>query len=172
MVSRGFRQAHLQEVGLTQILGDHDFFRCFPSMKHFTIDSKTDKHHQMILSNWWNLRHIILKQTFPSFFRQQNMQWSCNMVYSHFTLSLRTRDYIEWISQHPWYGLWMRVKGPHHYKVTALGSCMKWPLDLYNPHANPTSSLFSSLHLRSMKASKTPKHKWSEELSSKEGERN
>jgi hypothetical protein len=22
----------------------------------------------------------------------------------------------------------MRVKGPHHYKVTALGSCVKWPL--------------------------------------------
>ena len=29
--------------------------------------------------------------------------------------------------QHPWYGLWMRVKGPHHYKVIALGSCVKWP---------------------------------------------
>jgi hypothetical protein len=22
----------------------------------------------------------------------------------------------------------MGVKGPHHYKVTALGSCVKWPL--------------------------------------------
>ena len=50
------------------------------------------------------------------------MQWSRNMVHSHFTLCLRAQDYITWLSQHPWYGLWMRVKGPHHYKVTALGS--------------------------------------------------
>jgi hypothetical protein len=40
---------------------------------------------------------------------------------------LRACDYIKWLSQHPWYGLWMRVKGPDHYKVTALGSCVKWP---------------------------------------------
>ena len=63
----------------------------------------------------------------PLFSRQQNMQWSCNMVDSHFTLCLRARDYIKWLSQHPWYGVWMRVKGPHHHKVTALGSCVKWP---------------------------------------------
>ena len=63
-------------------------------------------------------------------FRQQSMQWSHNMVHSHFTLCLRVRDYLKQLSQHPWYyGLWMRVKGPHHYKVTALGSCVKWPLD-------------------------------------------
>ena len=40
------------------------------------------------------------------------MQWSCNMVHSHFTLCLKARDYIKRISQHPWYNLWMRVKGP------------------------------------------------------------
>ena len=45
------------------------------------------------------------------------MQWSHNMVHSHFTLGLRARDYIKRLSQHPWYGLWMRVKGSHHYKV-------------------------------------------------------
>ena len=28
----------------------------------------------------------------------------------------------------------MRVKGPHHYKVTALGSCVKWPRDNLNIH--------------------------------------
>ena len=50
------------------------------------------------------------------------MQWSHNMIHSHFTLCLRARDYIKRLSQHPSYGLWMRVKGPHHYKVTALGS--------------------------------------------------
>ena len=31
----------------------------------------------------------------PLFFRQQNMQWSYNMVHSHFTLCLRARDYIK-----------------------------------------------------------------------------
>jgi hypothetical protein len=46
----------------------------------------------------------------------------------HFTLCLRARDYIKRLSQHPWYGLWMRVKGPHHYKVTALGSvALRYP---------------------------------------------
>ena len=29
MVSRNFRQAYLQEAGLMQILGDHDFFDIF-----------------------------------------------------------------------------------------------------------------------------------------------
>ena len=64
----------------------------------------------------------------PLFFPPTNMQWSHNMVHSHFTLCLRARDYIKRLSQHPWYGLWMRVKGRHHYKVTALGSCVMWPL--------------------------------------------
>jgi hypothetical protein len=64
----------------------------------------------------------------PLFFRQHNMRWTCNMVHSHFTLCLRARDYIERLSQHPWYGLWMRVKALHHYKVAALGTCVKWPL--------------------------------------------
>ena len=43
------------------------------------------------------------------------MQWS----HSHFTVCLRAHDYIKRLSQHPWYDLWMRVKGPH--KVTAIG---------------------------------------------------
>ena len=55
------------------------------------------------------------------------MQWSHNMVHSHFTLCLRVHDYLKWLSQHPWYGRRMRVKGPYHYKVMALGSCVKWP---------------------------------------------
>ena len=55
------------------------------------------------------------------------------MVHSHFTLCLRIRDYIKRLSQHPWYGLWMRVKGPHHYKVMALGLCVKWPLTHKKP---------------------------------------
>jgi hypothetical protein len=61
----------------------------------------------------------------PLFFGQQNMQRSRNMVHSHFTLCLRACDYIQRLSQHPWYGLWMSVKGPHYYKVTTLGSCVK-----------------------------------------------
>jgi hypothetical protein len=40
---------------------------------------------------------------------------------------LRARDYIKRLSQQQWYGLWTRVEGLHHYKVMALGSCVKWP---------------------------------------------
>ena len=72
-----------------------------------------------------------MKPNPPLFFRQQNMQWSRNMVHSHFTLCLRVWDYVKRLPQHPWHGLWIRVKGPHHYKVTALGSCVKWPLFSY-----------------------------------------
>ena len=79
------------------------------------------------------------------------MQWSCNMIHSHFTLCLRICDYLKRLSQHPWYGLWMRVKGLHHYKVTALGSCVKWPLHSHtslslerNVKQTWTSSAFST----------------------------
>ena len=51
------------------------------------------------------------------------MQWSYNMVHSHFTLCLKVCVYLKQLSQHPRYGLWMRVKGPHHYKVTDVDSC-------------------------------------------------
>ena len=34
-------------------------------------------------------------------------------------------------SVYNWYGLWMRVKGPHNHMVTATGSCVKWPYVLY-----------------------------------------
>ena len=74
-----------------------------------------------------SLRHIIPNQIFPSSIRQQNMQCSCNMVHSYLTLCLRARDFIRRLFHHPWYGLWMKIKGPYHYKVTALGSCVKWP---------------------------------------------
>ena len=91
-------------------------------MTNFRADSITNsrpyKYHQVVLS----------KIKSSPLFLQQNMQWSRNMVYSHFTLCLRARDYLKRLSQHPWYILWMRVKGSHHYKVTALGSCVKWPL--------------------------------------------
>ena len=38
MVSRNFCQAYLQEVGLTQILGDHDFLNIFFSETYFRRD--------------------------------------------------------------------------------------------------------------------------------------
>ena len=81
------------------------------------------------------------------------MQWSHNMVHSHFTLCLRDQDYIKWLSQHPWYNLWMRVKGPHHYKVTALGSCVKWPLFEHafgrnTLHYSPKHNTYSIINLR------------------------
>ena len=46
------------------------------------------------------------------FFRQQNMQWSCNMIHSHFTLCLKAGEYIKRLSRHSLYSLWTRVKGP------------------------------------------------------------
>ena len=96
--------------------------------KKFSMtNSKIDKHHQVILLNWKSSRHIILNQILPSF--RPTKYAIHNMVHSHFTLCLRAHDYIKHLSQHPWYGLWMRVKGPHHYKVTVLGSCVKWPLE-------------------------------------------
>ena len=56
------------------------------------------------------------------------MQWFRNMVHSYFTLCLRARDCINTAFPNT-HGtaIWMRVKGPHHYKVTALASCVKWP---------------------------------------------
>ena len=44
-----------EEVGLTQILRDHDFINIFSSKTYCraysNIDSMIDKHHQVILSN-------------------------------------------------------------------------------------------------------------------------
>ena len=37
----------------------------------------------------------------------------------------------------PMVQLWMRVKGSHHYKVTALCSCVKWPLGRKGAHRFP-----------------------------------
>ena len=68
-----------------------------------------------------------MKPNPPLHFRQQIMQWSHNMVHSHFILSLRVHDYLKrFPNTHG--TLWMRVKGPHHYKVTALGFCVRWSL--------------------------------------------
>ena len=49
-----------------------------------------------------------IKPNSPLFFRQQYMQWSRNMVHSHFTLCLRVCDHLKRLSQHLWYALWMR----------------------------------------------------------------
>src|SRR5665213_2493370 len=66
MVSQNFHQTHLQEVGLTQISGDHDkknppkmVCLIFSSMTYSTIDSKT---------NSLKFRHIVFNQILPSFF--------------------------------------------------------------------------------------------------------
>ena len=121
-------------MALMQIPGDHDFLYIFSQQERFHDilrgrfkDRQTPPSNFLILIKFET--HYI-KPNPPLFFHQQNMQWSHNMVHSRFTLCLRAQDYIKWLSQHPWYGLWMRVKGLHHYKVTALGSCVKWPLVL------------------------------------------
>ena len=71
MVSRNFRHAYLQEVVLTQISGYNIFLISFSNMTDFRadsrIDSKTEFQDRQILSKWWSLRHIILKQILPSF---------------------------------------------------------------------------------------------------------
>jgi hypothetical protein len=79
MVYRNLRQAHLQEVGLTKISGDREFFNIYSNRIGFGTEcaadsrtdsrtnSRTDKHHQIILLNWPSLRHIILNQILPSF---------------------------------------------------------------------------------------------------------
>jgi hypothetical protein len=63
MVDQNLCQAYLQEVGLTKMTGDHDFFNMFSSRANFMVDSmsnsridsrtysKIDKHHQVILLN-------------------------------------------------------------------------------------------------------------------------
>ena len=65
MVPRSFCQAHLQEVGLTIIPGDHDFFSFFFLFHYdefqdklqgkcdirFQVDYTTNKHCQVILAN-------------------------------------------------------------------------------------------------------------------------
>ena len=120
---------------LMQIPGDREFLNTF--LQH---DKFQDMYHNIFQYRFPDRQTLpssslklvefetyYIKPNPPLFFRQQNMQWSRNMVHSHFTLCLRVRDYIKRLSQHPWYDHWMRVKGPHHYKVTALGLCMKWP---------------------------------------------
>ena len=130
MVCRNLHQAYLQEVSLTQISGDHDFLMCFFS-QHDIFQGRFHNRFQdwqMPPSSSLKLVEFetyYMKPNPPLFFRQQNMQWSRNMVHSHFTLCLRFRDYLKRLSQHPCYSLWMRVNGPPHYKVTALGSCVK-----------------------------------------------
>ena len=113
MVYQNLRHAHLLEVGLTQILGNHNFLNIFPAgqIQNIFHDKHIPQRNSLKLIEFET--HYI-KSNPPLLFRQQSMQWSYNMVHSHFTLCLRARDYIKHrLSQHPWYGLWMSVKGPH-----------------------------------------------------------
>ena len=48
-----------------------------------------------------------IEPNLPLFVHQQSMQWSRNMVHSHFTLCLRVHHYLKRLSQHPWYSLWI-----------------------------------------------------------------
>jgi hypothetical protein len=138
MISWNFRHTHLQEVGLTHIPEDHDFFKIFfSSMLNFkTItwqipeqiprETNTTKYFSHIDRVW-----DILYQTKPSpLFPPTKYA----MVPQYGPFSLHTMLEGPWLHRMafptPWYSLWMRVKGPHHYKVTALGSCVKWPLSV------------------------------------------
>ena len=60
----------------------------------------------------------------PLFFHQQNMQSSPQ----HGSFSLHTMLEGPWLHKTAFPTPMVRQsKGPHHYKVTALGSCVKWP---------------------------------------------
>ena len=52
---------------------------------------------------------------------------------------------LKWLSQHPLYGLWMRVKDPYCYMVKALGLCVKWPWGLNCTWFIPVIGLAPSL---------------------------
>ena len=57
--------------GPTQVSGDHVFvLKYFFSNTYFMTgsitNSMTNKYHQVVMSHWWILRHIILNQTIPS----------------------------------------------------------------------------------------------------------
>ena len=124
MVCRNLRQAYLQDGVQGRFQNRFQDWQILPSSSLKLVEFET----------------YYMKPNPPLFFRQQNMQWARNMVHSHFTLCLRFRDYLKRLSQHPWYGLWMRVKGPHHYKVTTLGLCVKWPWE-------PVTSTLQALSL-------------------------
>ena len=115
-----------------QITGDRDFSKNVLSMTYFMENFKIDSRRDIQTPPSKSFKLIEFETCYiepnpPLFFRQQYMQWSGNMVHSHFTLCLGARDYMKRLSQHPWYSLWMRIKGSHHYRVTTLSSCVKWP---------------------------------------------
>ena len=139
MASRNLHQAYLLEVGMTQISEDHDYLNiCFQQ------DKFQDRFHngfQYRFHVWQTPPSSSLKLVeFDTYYIKPNPPLCfCNMVHSHFTLCLRVREYLKRLSQHPWYGLWMRVKGPHHYKVTALARVWSGPKNT----PTPLSSWFS-----------------------------
>ena len=119
-------------VNPTQILGDHDFLNIFSKKTNCMAYSITSsrvysKHIQISSSSSLELVEFetsYIKPNPPLVFSPLKYGLVPHMVHSHFTLCLRVHDYLERLSQHTWYNLWMRVKGPHHYKVAALGSCV------------------------------------------------
>jgi hypothetical protein len=60
------------------------------------------------------------------------MQWSNNMVHSHFTLYLRTRDYIKRLLPTPMVRLLDESQGSSRVQGHGLGSCVKWPSMSHN----------------------------------------
>ena len=105
MVCRNLRHAYLQEVGLTQISGDHDFYLFCFFFKFFSELDKFEGRFHNKFQDWHippssslklvEFETYYMKPNPPLFFRQQNMRWSRNMVHSHFTLCLRLCDYLK-----------------------------------------------------------------------------
>ena len=96
--------------GVTKIPGDIDFFDIFSSMTNSKIDSmiysRTDKTPPNNFPNLIEFETYYIRPYPPPFF----LQTKYAMVPQHGSFSLmRACDHIKRLSQHPWYGLWMRV---------------------------------------------------------------
>ena len=129
MVSRNFRQSHLLET--VKFQETMIFLNFFQHDK--ILDTLQGKFQSRVQDKQTPLGNYLKLIEFETYYFKPNPPlffWPTKyaMVPQHGPLSLHTM--LRACDQLPGYGLWMRVKGPHHYKVTALGSCVKWPLGL------------------------------------------
>ena len=138
MVCRNLRQAYLQEVGLTQISWDHFFIFIFTSA--WQISCRFLSRFLNRFQDWQippssSLKLVefetkYIKPNHPSSYANKicNGPATWSILTSHYAWGSMTT--LKRLSQHPCYGLWMRVKGPHHYKVT---SQEPWPWTCESP---------------------------------------
>ena len=91
-----FRRPHSKEINI-YIYNQHEKFQGRFQNKFHDKQTPPSSSFKLI-----EFETYYIKPNPHLFSRQQNMQWSCNMFHSHFTLRLRARNYIKPLSQHPW----------------------------------------------------------------------